>query len=54
LLPRVEALQRVGIPSNVTDPFLPIARNAFRAPRVAFYDVSLIKQFPLTEKTLTF
>jgi hypothetical protein len=51
LLPQTEALALLNTPTNVTDPFLPIARNAFRAPRVAYYDLSLIKQFQLTEKT---
>jgi hypothetical protein len=34
----------------VTDPFSVIARNAFRAPSVRFYDVSLIKKFALTKR----
>jgi hypothetical protein len=50
LLPQADALTRLNTPSNVTDPFAVIARNAYRAPRIAFYDLSLIKQFQLTEQ----
>lgn len=51
LLPQAEALTRLNTPSNVTDPYAVIARNAYRAPRIAYYDLSLIKQFQLTERT---
>jgi hypothetical protein len=49
LLPQTDALARLNTPSNVADPFAVIARNAFRAPRIAYYDLSLIKQFQITE-----
>lgn len=49
LLNATEARLRLGTPSNVTDPFLQIPRNAFRAPDVRFYDVSIIKRFQFTE-----
>ena len=50
LLPQADALTRLNTPGNVTDPFAVITRNAYRAPRIAFYDLSLFKQFQLTEK----
>lgn len=40
----------LGTPSNVNDPFSSIERNAFRAPSVYTYDVSLIKRFYITER----
>ena len=49
LLPQTEALTRLNTPTQVTDLSLPIQRNAFRAARIAAYDLSLIKQFHLTE-----
>ncbi len=50
LLPQADALTRLATPGNVTDPFLPIRRNAFRAPAIRFYDLSLLKRFALTER----
>jgi len=50
LLPQVEALTLLNTPASVADPFAQIERNAFRAPRVIFYDLSLIKQFAVTER----
>jgi hypothetical protein len=49
LLPQTEALARLNTPGDVTNPLLPISRNALRAPPVIYYDVSLIKQFRITE-----
>jgi hypothetical protein len=49
LLPASEARTRLGTPANVTNPFLQIPRNAFRAPNVRYYDVSLAKRFQLSE-----
>ena len=48
LLPRAEALTRLATPQSV-DPAQMIERNSFRAPRVMFYDVSLIKRFAVKE-----
>jgi len=50
LIPQQAALTRLNTPSNVTDLALPIGRNAFRAPRVAYYDLSIIKQTPISER----
>lgn len=49
LLNAADARLRLGRPSDVTNPFLQIPRNAFRAPNVRFYDVSIIKRFRFTE-----
>jgi hypothetical protein len=49
LLPQSEALVRLNTPNNVTDQFAVIPRNAFRASRVIYYDLSLIKRLSLTE-----
>lgn len=49
LLPRMDALALLGTPSNVTDPFDNIGRNAFRSPNVQFYDLSLVKRLQLRE-----
>jgi len=49
LVPRPDAQRLLGAPAPVTDPFNNIGRNALRAPRVRFYDLSLIKRFALTE-----
>ena len=50
LLPRDQALAILGNPANVTDPFDNVGRNAFRSPRVMFYDLSLAKKFFFTER----
>jgi hypothetical protein len=50
LLLQRDAQMRLGTPANVTDPFASIARNAFRAPRVLVYDVSMNKQLRLSER----
>lgn len=47
LVPRTDALQRLGTPVPVTDPAVPIGRNVFRAPAVVVYDLSLIKRVSL-------
>jgi hypothetical protein len=44
LLPRDEALALLGNPSDVTDPFDSVGRNAFRSPRVMSYDLSIAKR----------
>jgi Carboxypeptidase regulatory-like domain/TonB dependent receptor len=48
LLPQAEALVRLATPKTV-DPFEMIERNGLRAPRILFYDLSLIKRFALKE-----
>jgi hypothetical protein len=50
LIPRAAAQALLGTPVPVTDPFVPIARNAFRARAVKSYDLSLIKRVNLTER----
>jgi hypothetical protein len=50
LVTRAAGQQILGTPTNVTDPFAPIARNAFRAPSVRSFDLAAIKQFRLTER----
>jgi Carboxypeptidase regulatory-like domain/TonB dependent receptor len=50
LLPRSEALQILGTPADVRDPFSGIGRNAFTSPGVAVYDASFMKRTALTEK----
>jgi hypothetical protein len=47
LVPQAEALTRLGVPADVTDPFAQIPYNALRAPSVWSYDVSLQKQFSM-------
>jgi hypothetical protein len=49
-LPQADALTRLNTPIDVTDPFAPIPRNAFRSPRVATYDFPVLKQFPIRER----
>lgn len=49
LLPQADALQRLNIPIDVTNPFVPIRRNAFRAPHIAYYDFSVLKRFVFRE-----
>jgi hypothetical protein len=48
LLPQSEALTRLATPATV-DPSEMIERNSLRAPRVMFYDLSLIKRFAVKE-----
>jgi hypothetical protein len=55
LLPKPEADQYLGIPSNVTDPYAVTPRNALRGPAVQVYDLSVIKKFAVAERaTLNF
>lgn len=49
LVDQAQALTILNTPANVTDPFAQVPRNAFRAPYVTFYDLSLIKRFQLGE-----
>jgi hypothetical protein len=42
-----EALTRLGVPANVTDPFAQVPYNALRAPHIITYDISLQKQVAL-------
>lgn len=44
LVPQSEAAQRLGVPAEVTDPYVWISRNALHGPAIAFYDMSLIKR----------
>lgn len=50
LIPPAEAKARLGVPADVTDPSQAIGRNSFRSPRLRSYDVSLLKQFALSER----
>jgi hypothetical protein len=50
LLPRSQALQLLGTPADVRNPFSGIGRNAFTSPGVAIYDASFMKRTALTEK----
>jgi hypothetical protein len=50
LVPQAQARTALTVSPNVTDPFSVIARNAFRAPSIRFYDLSLIKKFALSER----
>jgi len=50
LIPQADANARFGVPSPITDPFVAVARNAFRAPAVRFYDASFVKRFRVTER----
>jgi hypothetical protein len=47
-LPQAEALTRLATPGTV-DPSEMIGRNSLRAPRIMFYDLSLIRRFALKE-----
>lgn len=54
-LPKPEIDGYLGIPANVTDPFAAMRRNALRGPAIQLYDLSVMKRFPLSERTrLTF
>lgn len=44
LIPQVDALRRLATPTTI-DPQAMIPRHALRAPRVLFYDLSLLKRF---------
>jgi hypothetical protein len=48
LLPQSDALALLNTPKTV-DPFEMVERNALRAPRIQFYDISLIKKFAVRE-----
>ena len=50
LVPRTQALAQLGTPLPITDPSVAIPRNAFLSPSVRNYDVSLLRQFRLTER----
>lgn len=49
LITQEEALTRLATPATV-DPNAMIPRNALRAPRVMFYDLSLLKRFVVKER----
>jgi Carboxypeptidase regulatory-like domain len=49
LITQAEALTRLATPATV-DPKAMIARNALRAPRIMFYDLSLLKRFVIKER----
>ena len=46
-MPQEEALRRLGVPVDPTDPFAQIPYNGLRGPSLWAYDVSLRKQVPL-------
>jgi hypothetical protein len=50
LVSRSTAQTLLGLPSDVRNPFETVGRNAFRSPRVMFYDASLAKKFFFTER----
>ncbi len=50
LVAQTNAQTLLGVPSDVRNPFDNVGRNAFRSPRVMFYDVSLAKRFLFTER----
>jgi hypothetical protein len=52
LLPQTDARALLVTPASVTDPFASIARNAFRAPRVMAYDVSISKRIVVGERVI--
>jgi hypothetical protein len=49
LIPQVDALTRLATPTTI-DPQAMIPRNALRAPRIMFYDLSLLKRFVVKER----
>jgi len=49
-LPKAEADQRLGNPANVLDPYAVTRRNSLFGPAVRFYDLSVIKKFPVRER----
>jgi hypothetical protein len=49
LVTQAEALTRLATPTTV-DPRAMIARNALRAPRIMFYDLSLLKRFAVKDR----
>jgi hypothetical protein len=48
-LPKTQADQFLGTPTNVTDPYAVTKRNALRGPAMQVYDLSVIKKFNLAE-----
>ena len=50
LVPQAQARTALTVSPAVTDPFSVIGRNAFRAPSIYSYDLSLIKRFAITER----
>lgn len=51
LVARAAAQQVLVTPNPVNDPFVSIPRNAFRAPSIRSFDMSLNKRFSFTERT---
>jgi hypothetical protein len=49
LISQADALTRLATPTTI-DPNAMIARNALRAPRVMFYDLSLLKRLIVKER----
>jgi hypothetical protein len=52
LVPKPEIDQYLGIPENVTDPYAVMRRNSLRGPAVQVYDMSVIKKFPISERSI--
>lgn len=48
-LPKTEADQRLGNPTNVIDPYAATRRNSLFGPSVRFYDLSVIKRFAIRD-----
>jgi len=48
-LPKAQADQYLGNPTNVTDPYAVTKRNALRGPATQVYDLSVIKKFHFSE-----
>jgi hypothetical protein len=51
LITQAEALARLGVPSNVTDPSTALPRNALRGPGLAVVDLSIVKRIGLGQRT---
>ena len=52
LLPQAQARTLLGVPADVTDPFAPVSRGAFRGPSFVSFDVSLMKRFAIGERAV--
>ena len=50
LVPRTQALTVLGTPAPITDPSVAIPRNTFLSPSLRNYDVSVLRQFRVTDR----
>lgn len=53
LVPKADADLRLGVPNPVTDPYAMMPRNAFRAPWLRYYDLSLRKRIDMGQRTIS-